>query len=176
MAEPRPLVRVDMEGPSTSEIEEVRRLAFREARRRFVSRESADDMAQEAATRFVLRFPFVEAAGAWVRVVVQNLVRQRNARRAQRQLLEEIYREPIEDPLTELENRNLLQAILERLPARDRTLAQMALDGRSRSEIGRAVGLPTGAVGANLARVTERAGRVRAALFSENSKKSGPGR
>jgi RNA polymerase sigma factor (sigma-70 family) len=171
MARPRTTDRIESTA-TTGELEQVRHLAFREARRRFVSPDSAEDIAQVAATRYLARRTFIREIPAWVRTVVQHLVYRRNAARMRRQLFETLAEEPQVGPDASFERHQLLEAILGRLPERDRTFLELGLAGRPHAEIARTLGVPANAVGANLARVVERAGRVRKALRSTSTEKT----
>ena len=131
-------------------------------------RDLAQDAAQEAFARLVLRRPRDEQPRAWLFKVATNLVRAWSNRTRRRLVLLESaagrlqggdWVEP-EDPAQVSERRSAVRAALDELSEKERTVLLMREEGFSHREIAEAVETTVGSVGTMIARALDKLARA----------------
>jgi RNA polymerase sigma factor (sigma-70 family) len=129
----------------------------------------AHDAAQEAFVRLVTRPPRDEHPRAWLFTVATNHVRAwANAHKRRSALLQHAgARVPAADPLPgpdqvaeANEARSRVQAALQRLTEKERTVLLMREEGFAHKEIAHAVGTTTGSVGTMITRALDKLAAV----------------
>lgn len=123
-------------------------------------REVAEEIAQTAVVRYLLDPERVRCAATWAATLARNEVRDRR-RSSRRFLVRDLPDQPAEDAqLVNAVRRIALQQALDQVGGSDRELIRSALVGRTHREIAAERGIPVSAVGAYLARASERIRRV----------------
>ena len=158
-ADERDLVLAAQRGQRTAFSALVRlheRRAYAVARAIVVNHEDAEDAVQDGflhAYRALERFLPDQAFGAWLHRIVANaaldITRRRKVRDADE--LPETVASPFRDPAEGSELRSRLQAALETLPARQRSVIVLHdVEGFKHSEIGKILGIPEGTARSDL--------------------------